>query len=274
MFWVEGEEEEEILDSRIQNIKKEGFSILILFALVFIVLFLSFGFPEYNITMPIAYNGGDDFSVYKNAKMLSEGSGWISETQRLGAPYGAEYHDFMPDALMNVDNLLIKFFGFFTDDIILNVNLTVFFLFFAIAGTAYYALRQMGVRNDFAIMGAVTFDFMYYHFMRMIAHFSLGAYEFVPLSVLLCVWLWKDEKLFVYGKEFFRYKKNYLVILFALLIANNGIAYYAFFTCMFLGITGISKTIKEKKFRYLAKMCGMIAPIIFFMALSLIPSMM
>ncbi len=176
MFWVEGEEEEEILDSRIQNIKKEGFSILILFALVFIVLFLSFGFPEYNITMPIAYNGGDDFSVYKNAKMLSEGSGWISETQRLGAPYGAEYHDFMPDALMNVDNLLIKFFGFFTDDIILNVNLTVFFLFFAIAGTAYYALRQMGVRNDFAIMGAVTFDFMYYHFMRMIAHFSLGAY--------------------------------------------------------------------------------------------------
>ena len=60
----------------------------------------------------------------------------------------------------------------------------------------------------------------------------------------------------------------------SLLIANNGIAYYAFFTCMFLGITGISKTIKEKKFRYLAKMCGMIAPIIFFMALSLIPSMM
>ena len=41
MFWVEGEEEEEILDSRIQNIKKEGFSVLILFALVFIVLFLS-----------------------------------------------------------------------------------------------------------------------------------------------------------------------------------------------------------------------------------------
>lgn len=274
MYRKKREEEEEILDSGIQKMKKEGLSVLILCALVFAVLFLSFGFPEYNISMPIAYNGGDDFSVYKNAKMLSEGSGWISGTPRLGAPFGAEYHDFMPDALMNVDNLLIKFFGIFTDDIILNVNLTVFFLFFAIAGTAYYALRQMGVRNDFAIMGAVTFDFMYYHFMRMIAHFSLGAYEFVPLSVLLCVWLWKDEKLFVYGKEFFRYKKNYLVILFALLIANNGIAYYAFFTCMFLGITGISKTIKEKKLRYLGKMCGMIAPIVLFMAVSLIPSML
>lgn len=112
MFWVEGEEEEEILDSKIQNIKKEGFSVLILFALVFIVLFLSFGFPEYNITMPIAYNGGDDFSVYKNAKMLSEGSGWISETQRLGAPYGAEYHDFMPDALMNIYNVINVCLGY------------------------------------------------------------------------------------------------------------------------------------------------------------------
>ena len=63
MYRKKGEKEEEILESGIQKMKKEGLSVLILCALVFVVLFLSFGFPEYNISMPIAYNGGDDFSV-------------------------------------------------------------------------------------------------------------------------------------------------------------------------------------------------------------------
>lgn len=258
----------------LEKYKKEGISVIVLFALVFITLFFSFDFAHYDMSMPIVYSGGDEFSAYKNAKMVSEDSGWIYETERLGAPYGAQYYDFMPDSLLNVDNFLLKFFGLFTNDVVLNVNLTVFFLFFVVAATAYYAMRQMGVRNDFAVMGALSFDFMYYHFMRLVSHFSLGACEFVPLSVLLCVWLWKDEQLFAFGKGFFRYKKNYAVIVFAFLIANNGIAYYAFFTCMFLGITGVSKAIKERKLRPLGKMCGMIAWIVVFLITALIPSLL
>lgn len=245
-------------------------SFIVLYGIVFITLFFSFDFINYDISMPIVYAGGDDYSAYKNAKMLSEDTGWIFETKRLGAPYGAEYYDFMPDSLMNVDNILIKTMGVFTDDVVTNVNLTVFLLFFLIAGTAYYVLREMGVRSEFAVVGAVVFDFIYYHYVRLIGHFSLSAYEFVPLSILLCVWLWRDDKMFE-GKNFFKYKKNYIVLLFSLLIANNGIAYYPFFTCMFLGITGVSKAIKEKRMRPLAKMCGMVASITVFMLISLLP---
>ncbi|MCM1244887.1 MAG: hypothetical protein NC293_04485 [Roseburia sp.] len=211
--------------------------------------------------------------AYKNAKMLTEGSGWVFETDRLGAPFGAKYYDFMPDSLENADVVIMKVFSFFTNDPVLIINLTSFFLFFLIAMTAYYALRQMGVRNDIAVFGAVVFDFMYYHFTRLVNHFSLGAYEFVPLSILLCVWLWQDDQLLSFGKGFFRYKKNYLVILFALLIANNGIAYYPFFTCMFLGITGVSKAIKEKKWQPLAKMLSMIMSIVLFLLIALLPSL-
>ncbi len=245
-------------------------SFIVLYGIVFITLFFSFDFINYDISMPIVYAGGDDYSAYKNAKMLSEDTGWIFETKRLGAPYGAEYYDFMPDSLMNVDNILIKTMGVFTDDVVTNVNLTVFLLFFLIAGTAYYVLREMGVRSEFAVVGAVVFDFIYYHYVRLIGHFSLSAYEFVPLSILLCIWLWRDDKMFE-GKNFFKYKKNYIVLLFSLLIANNGIAYYPFFTCMFLGITGVSKAIKEKRMRPLAKMCGMVASITVFMLISLLP---
>lgn len=250
---------------------KEIMFITILVMIVGFLIAVSFDFRNFDISMPILYAGGDDYSVYKNAKMLDENTGWVFETERLGAPYGAKYLDFMPDSLMNVDNLLIKVMGIFTSDVVTNVNLTVFFLFFLIAGTAYYCLRKMGVRGEFAITGAVVFDFIYYHYVRLIGHFSLSAYEFVPLSVLLCIWLWQDDRIFDGGRQFFKYKKNYIILLFSLLIANNGIAYYPFFTCLFLGITGVSKAIKEKRLRPLAKMFGMIASVAVFMLISLVP---
>ncbi len=261
------------LQGKMRNSKyaREIMLIAVMFLIVGALIAISFDFKNYNVSMPILYAGGDDYSAYKNAKMLSEDTGWIFETQRLGAPYGAEYYDFMPDSLMNVDNILIRIMGVFTNDVVTNVNVTVFLLFFLIAGTAYYVLREMGVRGEFAVVGAVVFDFIYYHYVRLIGHFSLSAYEFVPLSILLCVWLWRDDRIFEGGKKFFKYKKNYIILLFALLIANNGIAYYPFFTCMFLGITGVSKAIKEKKLRPLVKMCGMVVSITVFMLISLLP---
>lgn len=251
---------------------KEGISIIILMLSVFLILFLAFDFKDYNISMPFVYNGGDDFLVYKNAKMVTSDDSWIFETERLGAPYGGEYYDFMADSLQNVDNFLLKIVGIFVKDPVIIYNCVILFLFFAIALIAYYVLRKIGVRNDFAIMGALTFDFSYYHFFRMMGHFCLSCYEFVPLSVLLCVWLWKDEKLFCFGKSFFGYKKNYVVILLLFLMANNGIAYYPFFTCMFLGITALSKSIKEKKKAPILKMFSMVCLCGFFLLLALAPS--
>lgn len=263
------------MQSVLKKYRREGISLLCLFFIVFVIMFLSFDFyGSYHISMPIQYSGNDEFLAYKNAKMLTEGSGWIFQTDRLGAPFGAQYYDFMPDSLENVDVLIMKVFSFFTNDPVLIINLTSFFLFFLTAATAYYALRQMGVRNDIAVVGAVVFDFMYYHYTRLVYHFSLSAYEFVPFSILLCVWLWRDDRLFCFGKNFFLYKKNYFVILFALLIANNGIAYYPFFTCMLLGLTGISKAIKARKWQPLAKMFSMIMSITLFLVIALLPSLL
>lgn len=252
--------------------RSEVISIIVLCGLVLITLFFSFDFKNYDISMPIVYYGGDDFLAYKNAKMVTSGDEWIFETERLGAPYGAEYYDFMADSLQNVENFMLKVFGIFSDDPVVILNYVIIFCFFMIALIAYYVLRKLKVRSDFAVMGALTFDFSYYHFFRMMGHFCLSCYEFVPLSVLLCVWLWQDEKLFCLNKTFFRYKKNYIVILLLFLMANNGIAYYPFFTCMFLGITGLSKSIKEKKVAPLKKMLAMVACCSFFLFLALVPS--
>lgn len=252
--------------------KKEVLSVVILLGLVFLGLVYTFDFFHYKISTPIVYAGGDDFSLYKNAKMMMDGSLWNLETERLGAPYGAKYYDFLPDCLQNTDLLIIKFFSLFSMDPVTVVNLAVLSLFFLTALTTFYSLREMGVNRKYAIMGALVFDFMYYHLVRMIGHYCLAAYEMIPISVLLCVWLWQDERFFCWGKGFFKYYKNILAIVFMLLLANNGIAYYPFFTCMFLGFTGVSKSIKRKKWKPMLKMLGLNLSIIIFMFLAMLPA--
>lgn len=256
----------------LKKYKWEFVAVAVLMLLVYATLAISLDFKNYDISMPIQYQGVDDFgSTYKNAKILSDGGEWNYETDRLGAPYGAKYYDFMPDSLMNSELLLLRAIGFFVQDPIEMVNIAFLILFFVIAITSYYVLRQCGVRYDFAVMGALLFDFSYYHFSRLIEHFCLSSYEFVPLSILLCVWLWKDEKIFQGRKGFFKYRKNFLVVLFLVLIANNGIGYYSFFTCMFLMITGLLKALQNKSWRPVGKSLAMIGINVLFILLSLIP---
>ena len=256
----------------LKKYKWEFVAVAVLMLLVYASLAISFDFKNYDVSMPLFYQGVDDFgSSYKHAKVLMDGGNWNYETERLGAPFGAQYYDFMPDSLMNTEVFLLKIIGFFQKDPIIVVNIAVFFLFYVIAATAYYAMRQFGIRQDFAVIGAVVFDFSYYHFARLVEHFCLSSYQFVPLSILLCVWLWKDDRLFSKGKAFFKYKKNYLCILFLFLIANNGIGYYSFFTCMFLGITGVAKSLRNRKWGTIGKTAALIAINIFFIAAALIP---
>lgn len=257
----------------LKKYKWEFVAVAVLMLLVYASLAISFDFKNYDVSMPIAYQGGDDFgTAYKHAKVVSDSqSTWIYETERLGAPYGAEYYDFMPDSLMNADVLFLKFFGLFSEDPVAIVNMTIIFLFFLIALISYFVMRQLGIRQDFAVIGTLLFDFMYYHFMRLVSHFCLSSYEFVPLSILICVWLWKDDKLFEFGKGFFKYKKNYLVLLFFFMIANNGIGYYTFFTCMFLAITGISKAMKHRSWKAVFQMICMVVSNVLFMVIALIP---
>ena len=257
----------------LKKYKWEFVAVAVLMLLVYATLAISLDFKNFDITMPIAYQGGDDFgTAYKHAKVVSDsGSKWIYESDRLGAPYGAEYYDFMPDSLMNADVLFLRFFGLFSEDPVTVVNLTIVFLFFLIALISYFVMRQLGIRQDFAVVGSLLFDFMYYHFMRLVSHFCLSSYEFVPLSILLCIWLWKDDRLFAMGKDFWKYKKNYLVLLFFFFIANNGIGYYTFFTCMFLVITGISKAVKQRSGKAVFQMIRMVVSNVLFMILALVP---
>jgi hypothetical protein len=72
-------------------------------------------------------------------------------------------------------------------------NLTFFTLIFLIALVSYLVLRSRKIDLFFAAAGALSFTFLPSLFFRNDLHVMLSAYCFIPLSILLCIWLYEDD---------------------------------------------------------------------------------
>lgn len=248
--------------------KKEYISVLILMVATATLLIVLMQLWNMDINIPIKYDGLDETSMLTNAKMFKEQL-WCMSTNRLGAPFGTQYYDFSSNVLHNVDLITLKLFAILSNNAVVAYNLTFFSTFFITVIISYFVMKELKLSNWVAMCASLTFSFLPYLFIRGTYHYVLTTCYFIPLSVLLCIWAYEKEDILVLNKQFFRNKRNWLVILFAFLIANNGIAYYPFFTCYLLGLTALSKTIKTKKIKSMVKPIIMVALICFFMFLDL-----
>lgn len=257
----------------LRSVYKDALAVIVMLVLMCGLVYEFMDMENFDIRYPISYDGGDGMSYLVNAVMLMEGNTTL-ETDRLGAPYGYYGYDFYASSLHGFDNFILKIIVQFTDEATVAVNIMFLLLFPMIALFSYFVLRQMRIRPWVSVGGALTFTFMPYLFMRGMNHFTLASYYFVPVSILYCIWIYEDDTFLCLNRNFFKNWKNYFAILLTVCIANNGIAYYAFFTCFFLVITGIVKAIREKKWRYLGKACTLIVLISGFTAAALIPNYM
>lgn len=249
---------------------KQDFIFFVLAATVpVLVACLVYDISPFTIAQPIQYTG-DGIGVYKQAKMLLEG--WIDGTNRMGAPFGANYAGFPVVLTHNFDLLfLFPLLWICHSNIIAAVNCQLL-LTHALCGMfSFYVLRKLQVSNFLSFLGATTFASSTYLFIRSINHIELTACEFVPISVLLCIWIYEDDTFLKIQKGFFRNKKNLLGIVFLLLLAQNGLSYYPFFTCFLIFVTALIKFLESKKpYVFLRSLlsCGII---IISLALALIP---
>ncbi len=237
-----------------------------------IIAAVSLGFAKYGVKIPFAYGGGDDFTGIASTKLIGE-TGWFWYNDKIGAPFGSNAFDFSANMLMNFDMLVIRVLFLFVKDAVTVNNIRYLLVFPMCAVSAFYALRSMRINRVLSSFGAVIFSLTPYIFYRNVTHFSLSACYFVPLSVLLCFWCCeRDDAYCAFKKGFFKNKKNILSILFCLLIANNGIGYYAFFTCFFLCVAALCRLFSEKKLSTLIAPAFNICLIVAFSALALAPS--
>lgn len=246
-----------------------------LFMIVLIAITLYWGYELWHldITIPMEYNGGDDTGIMVDAKLFQH-QGWMMDTDRLGAPYSANFSDFTSSMMHNVGLLVLKMFVLITNQPAVAVNLTFLSIFFLAGVVSYLVMIELNISPWIASLTSAVFGVSPYMVMRGINHIVLTECYFVPLSILICFWIYERDDVLTFKKGFFKNPRNYWAVLFMLLIANNGIAYYPFFTCFLLVVTAVSKLLKGGKFKEIYRPIVAIGGICFFVIISIIPGIM
>ena len=219
---------------------------------VFIIMFFSLKLYNFKFGLPLRYDYGDTMQFFTQEAMINNDGYFPIQTDRLGAPFGSYLAVFPSYNMLKFDILVNKIISLFTKDPIDTGSIFYFLIFPFTAISSFLVFRNLKISKFMSIFGSLIFTFIPFVFMRNIGHYVLSVIYFIPLSILLCIWLYENDDLLTPTKnlkDFIRNKKNIIAIVFIILISNNGIAYYPFFTCFLIIITCISKLLKTKNIK-------------------------
>lgn len=209
------------------------------------VEYVSFGLSQMDWSVPLLY-GGDGVSGVNGVKEALRGGGL------LGWPFYEPPAGTDPNYSM-LYTIYLTLAGLFTDNFALVFNLYILLIPVLNTAVSFFALRALQVRGWLAFAGALTFGLCPYVQQRLNGHMGLAAVECIPLVFLLCLWCAEDDRFNRPGKGFFQYRRNWLSLLFAWAIANNGMVYYPFFGCFLLCVVALCLLLRDKHPRVLPR---------------------
>lgn len=253
---------------------KDFLAVAVLAAAVTMFLFWSFDLGRADLSVPITYEGGDEYSLINTARLVKE-CGWNTGTDRIAATQDYYYNNNeIISGLHNADVALVKLFlAVGGGDIAKAANLTYLSAFYLIALNAYIVLQRLRAGRLFGALGALVYAFLPFIFMRGMAHIGLSSYYFVPFGILMAVWIYEDERFMMPGKGFFRYQRNYAGMVMAFLIASEGIGYWQVFSCFFIMTAAAVGIIRTKNWRSAVRGITAIASVAAAVLLHCIPSL-
>ncbi len=176
--------------------------------------------------------------------------GWYWQNPSLGAPGGLQMYDF--PAVDNSAAVVIAFIGLFTKQPFLVLNIFYLLTFPLVTISALYVFRQLRFSYATSLFGSLVYTFLPYHFMRGESHLFLSAYYFIPLVVLVLVWIASGQLTISRSRKFI------LGVVICVLVGSNSV-YYPFFTCFLLLVAGISAALVKRNVRLLAPAILLIA---------------
>ena len=225
-----------------QNLTREILTVILLLAAVAATEYWFFQLWRLDWHVPMFYGGDGIYWVGQVQRSYGELSG------SLGWPFYEVAGRYDPNYDLIYD-IFVWFVGLFTKDTGTVFNLYVLVIPFANALAGYAVFRMVGLRRWLSFAFGLTFGLTPYVQQRMAGHMMLAACEFVPFSVLLCLWCAEDEQFNRPGRGFFKNKRNWLALAMAWGIANNGAAYYPYFTCFFLCVTALCLIMRDRRWR-------------------------
>ncbi len=226
--------------------------------------YLAFELWQIDWSVPVLY-GGDGATGVQGVKELLRGGGLN------GWPFYEPESPFQANYSM-LYTLFIRFCGLFTQNFALVFNLYVLVIPPVVTLSAYCVFRALSLGGVVSAAGAVTFGLCPYVQQRLAGHMGLAACECIPLVVLLCFWCVEDERFNRPGKGFFRYRRNWLSLVFAWMIANNGMIYYPFYGCFLLCVTALCLLLRARSFRAIVTPVITVAEIAFWEVVAFVPA--
>lgn len=205
---------------------------------------------EFDIFHPMSFLGGDETSYMAEVKMMLDEGTWL-KSNYLGAPYGTDRSTNLSYYLFNDVHLLSFIWVKIFKNVALAVNLTFFTLIFLNGFSMYFLLRIRKIGVFASCAGSVLYAFEPYVLMRNTGHIMLSATYTIPIAFLICLWIMEDREFLSVKKVCNKY--NIIVVLFAFLIANSGIGYYMFFSCLLILTAGLMASFSDKNLNGLWK---------------------
>lgn len=251
---------------------KDLLTAAVLMAAVSLLLFYWLELGSNDLSIPISYGGGDEFSVINTARLVMD-CGWNTGTDRLAATDDYYYNNNeIISGLHNADIVCIKFFLAVTGNHpIKAANLTYLAAFYLIAGTSYLVFRLLKLQKWLSFAGALAYAFLAFIFMRGMGHLNLSCYYFVPFGVLMAMWVYEDKNFMRIRKGFFHDRRNWGGLVMAFLIATQGIGYWQVFACFCILVAAAAGFIRTKDWSYVNRGFGAIAAIVAAVFVNCIP---
>ena len=232
-----------------------GYAVAVVLSLL--LLFPLLHLDQADLSVPF-YHRGDALYYAAMIKGIVE-HGWYFQNPDLGMPSGLLMYD-----ALNSDNLhylVLKGISFFTPDYAVVMNIYFLLTFPLTAVCALAVLRKFQLNYPIALLTALLYTFLPYHFYRGENHLFLSAYYLVPLAVLVVFRVLEDERLGI---------ADFLICV----LTASSVVYYGFFTCFFLALAGAARLIKTRRVKSLAKAAALIGCIIVVTLINLSPTIL
>ena len=203
--------------------------------------------------------------------------GWFQENPSVAWPFGQELYDFPSISGDNLNFALIKVLGLFSGDPSFLLNLFVLATFPLVGLAAFLVFRRLGLAQSTAVVCAVLFALLPYHFVRALnGHVMLAAYYAVPFGFYLAVTVLSGEPLWSRAPEKQGWRahltlRSAATVAMCVLLATTGI-YYALFTLILVAIAGAVATVSMWRLRPLARAGGLIALLGVLLAVNFAPN--
>jgi phosphoglycerol transferase len=167
---------------------------------------------------------------------------WYFENPDLGAPNGQELYDYPVISMETLNLLLFRILGLGTGDPAIVLNLFFLLTFPLTALTAFLVLRRLAVSRWIALVIALLYTFLPYHFQRGETHVFLAAYYAVPLGAYLAIAVFRGDPLFG------RWRPMLITAAMCAVVATaSGSGYYAVFTVVLVVVAALLRFVARRE---------------------------